>query len=151
MSNVFVPERHDELIRRIESLQPDSARQWGRMTPGQAVCHLSDAFRMIFRDQPVRERRVDLRRRVMRFVAFTLPFPWPKGVQTTAEMDAEQDGTPPADFEADVAELKELLARFVASDGRELPPHFFWGPLSRGEWGRYTYRHLDHHLRQFGV
>lgn len=121
------------------------------MTPHQAVCHLSDSFKAILHDRPLRTRPLDLKRRIMRFVAFTLPVPWPKGVQTSPEVDAEQGGTPPADFTRDVDELEELMARFVASDGRTLEPHYFWGDLSRAEWGRYGYRHLDHHLRQFGV
>ena len=43
------------------------------------------------------------------------------------------------------------LERFVATDGRNIAPHYVWGAMSRGEWGRYAYRHMDHHLSQFGV
>ena len=151
MRNIFEPRRHAELVARLERLRPDSPRQWGRMTPHQAVCHLSDSFRAILHDRPLPPRRLDARRRLTRFVAFTLPLPWPKGVPTSAAVDAEKDGTPPGDFEADVAELIELLRRFVDSDARTLEPHYVWGAMSRGEWGRYGYRHVDHHLRQFGA
>lgn len=151
MSNVFKIGAHDELLRRLGTLETTSERQWGRMSPHQAVCHLSDSFKAILHDRPLKPRPVDFKRRVMRFTAFTLPVPWPKGVPTSARVDAEKGGTPPGDFAADVKELEELLARFVASDGRTLEPHYVWGDLSRGEWGRYGYRHMDHHLRQFGV
>jgi hypothetical protein len=87
----------------------------------------------------------------MRIVAFTAPMAWPKGVMTSPEVDAEKGGTRPAAFDGDVAELRELIDRFVASDGRTLEPHYVWGHMSRGEWGRYGYRHMDHHLRQFGA
>lgn len=87
----------------------------------------------------------------MRFVAFTLPVPWPKGVPTSPEVNAEKTGTPPGEFEKDVAELRDLVKRFVETDGRTLEPHYAWGRMSRREWGRYGYRHLDHHLQQFGV
>lgn len=87
----------------------------------------------------------------MRFVAFTVPMQWPRGVPTSAAVDAEKEGTPPGDFDVDVAELERLLERFVGTDGRTLPPHYVWGDMSRGEWGRYAYRHVDHHLRQFGA
>ena len=148
---VFDDARHAEIVSRLRELSPDSQRQWGRMTPHQAVCHLSDSFKAILGDRPLRSRPVDLQRRVMRFMAFTLPWPWPQGVQTSAAVDAEKEGTPPGDFPADVDELEGLLERFVATDGRTLSPHYVWGSLSRGEWGRYGYRHMDHHLRQFGV
>jgi hypothetical protein len=151
MGNIFRPERHAEILSRLDRLSPKSERKWGRMTPPQAVCHLSDSFKAILLDRPLDARPVNLRRRVVRFLVFTAPMPWPKGVPTSARVDAERGGTAPVDFATDVAELKTLIGRFVESDGRTLEPHYFWGRMSRGEWGRYGYRHADHHLRQFGV
>lgn len=151
MSNLFRTDRHAELVRRLDALRPTAERQWGRMTPHQAVCHLSDSFKAILHDRPLAVHRLTFKRRVQRLAAFTLPIPWPKGVPTSPEVDAEKDGSRPGDFDADVAELKALLTRFVASDGRTLEPHYVWGDMSRGEWGRYGYRHVDHHLRQFGA
>ena len=121
------------------------------MSPHQAVCHLNDAFKATLGDRPVKPRPMDFKRRLTRFVAFTLPVPWPKGVPTSPEVDAEKGGTPPGDWTADLEELKALIQRFVATDGRDLPTHHVWGDMSRGVCGRYGYRHLDHHLRQFGV
>jgi hypothetical protein len=151
MGNIFRKPRHAELLSRLDTLSPESERKWGRMTPHQAVCHLSDSFKAILHDRPLNPHPPDFRRRVMRFVAFTSPVPWPKGVPTSARVDAEKGGTPPGDFQADVTGLKELLRRYVESDGKTLEPHYIWGDMSRGEWGRYGYRHVDHHLRQFGV
>ena len=151
MGNIFRPERHAEILSRLDDLSPKSERIWGRMTPHQAVCHLSDSFKAILLDRPLTARPPHLRQRVMRFVAFTSPLPWPKGVPTSAKVDAEKGGTPPGDFDEDISELKSLIGRYVESDGKTLKPHYVWGAMSRGEWGRYGYRHADHHLRQFGV
>jgi len=151
MSNVFKPGAHAELLERLRALEPTSERAWGRMSPHQAVCHLSDSFKAILHDRPLETVPMDFKRRVMRFTAFTLPLPWPEGVPTSPQVDAEKGGTPPGDFAGDVQELVELLERFVASDGRSLEPHYVWGDMSRGEWGRCGYRHMDHHLRQFGA
>jgi hypothetical protein len=57
----------------------------------------------------------------------------------------------PDDFARDVAELGSLLDRFAAADPAALHPHPVFGRLSRGEWGRWAWRHTDHHLRQFGA
>lgn len=150
MSNIFDPRRHAELVGRLGSLTPESQRRWGRMTPHQAVCHLSDSFKAILGDRPLPSKPPTLKRRIMRFGAFTLPLRWPKGVPTSPQVDSEKDGTPPGDFAADADELTALLRRFVESDGR-LEPHYVWGAMSRGEWGRYAYRHVLHHLTQFGA
>ena len=151
MRNVFRQRYTDELLARLDTLRPDSARHWGRMNAHQAVCHLNDSLKAVFGDRPLQSRPLTLRKRLVRFVAFTVPLRWPHGFRTSAELDAEQGGTRPEVFERDVAELKNLLHRFVATRGEGLVPHYAWGQLSRGEWGRYVYRHLDHHLRQFGA
>lgn len=151
MASIFTPARHAELVQRLDRLTPDHTRRWGRMSPHQAICHLSDSFKAILGDRPLRSRKPDLTRFLLRIYAFTLPLPWPKGAPTSAAVDAEQGGTPPTDFDKDVEELKELLRRFVATDGRGLAPHYAWGGLTRGEWGRYGFRHVDHHLSQFGA
>ena len=150
MSDIFRPGRLDELVERLHRLHPDAEGAWGRMSPHQAVCHLSDSFKACLGDRPLTARPVNLSRRIMRFTAFTLPLPWPKGVPTSAKVDAEKGGTPPGDFDTDVEELEELMRRFAATNGA-LSPHYVWGDMSRGMWGRYGYRHVDHHLRQFGA
>ena len=149
--SVFDPRAHEALVARLDTLAPDAQRRWGRMTAAQAVCHLSDSLKVVLGDRPLPPRPLNLKRRAMRFAAFTLPIPWPKGVQTSAAIDADRGGTPPGDFAEDVGELKTLLARMAATDGRDLAPHHVWGSMGRSEWGRYIYRHVDHHLRQFGA
>jgi len=151
MSNVFRPAVHAEVAGRLESLRPDSPRQWGRMSAHQAVCHLNDSFKAILQDRPLPARPLTTKLRFTRFIAFTSPLRWPKGVPTSPQVDAEKGGTPPEDFATDVDELQVLLSRFVDSDGRTLEPHYVWGDMSRGVWGRYGYRHMDHHLKQFGA
>jgi hypothetical protein len=49
--------------------------------------------------------------------------------------------------------LFELVSRFVAagSNGCTAHPHSFFGRLTPDEWAILMYKHLDHHLRQFGV
>jgi len=66
-------------------------------------------------------------------------------------VDQERDGTPPGDWDADLADLQAAMGRFRDRDGRDLPPHVLFGALTRGEWGRWAYRHVDHHLRQFSA
>jgi hypothetical protein len=150
VKSIFSPSDHEELQRRIDALTPESRRRWGRMTPHQAVCHLNDFAKAILGDRPIPPRQVGARLRLVRFIAFTSPLPWPKGVRTSPEINAEMGGTRPAEFAADVAELKALLARYAAMDVQSLD-HYSWGRMSRGVLGRYGYRHVDHHLRQFGV
>lgn len=151
MRSLYHPSDYDELSRRLETLAPDSPRQWGKMTPNQAVCHLNDWLLASLGDRPLPIKPPNLKTKIICFLAFTSPMPWPNGVKTSTELDAEQGGTPPGAFEEDVTRLRELMARFVKADVGELNPHYKWGTLSSGVWGRYAYRHIAHHLRQFGA
>jgi len=147
--NVFTPHHLDRLIARVLQVRPDSRRRWGRMTPHQMLCHLSDSMRATLGEWTRPPHRLPPMRALVRFLAFNLPVRWPHGVRTARELDAERDGTKPVDFERDRAELIALLRRIAASDS--LPPHPLWGRMSRGMTGRYVWRHTDHHLRQFGA
>jgi hypothetical protein len=49
-----------ELVARLHRLTPDSRRQWGRMTPHQAICHLSDSFRRMTGKDPLSPVRMVL-------------------------------------------------------------------------------------------
>jgi hypothetical protein len=140
------------LEARVRRLRPDSVRQWGRMTPHQAICHMSDAFRMSLNERhvaPVDGRFPPL----IRFVALTLPLPWPRGrIKTVREAEQGAGGTPPTDFERDRTELLELMTRFCTAGTDGLcPTHPVFGRMTTGAWKRWGYRHMDHHLRQFGL
>ncbi|HVG42870.1 MAG TPA: DUF1569 domain-containing protein, partial [Chitinophagaceae bacterium] len=56
-------------------------------------------------------------------------------------------------FENEKTRLKNLVHRFsvLGSKLDKVPQHPFFGKLTADEWANLAYRHLDHHLRQFGV
>jgi hypothetical protein len=150
MKTIYDPASCSALIERLERLRHDTEGLWGRMTAPRAVCHLSDTFRASLGDTHHAQVGTVLHRTVIRFVALSTPMEWPRGAKTLPAFDQEQGGTPPADFDADVDGLKALVGRFTKSEGADLSPHAAFGALTAGEWGRWGYRHMDHHLRQFG-
>ena len=141
-----------ETLQRIRTLSADSSRQWGKMTVGQMVCHLTDGFQMATGERPVQEVSSLWTRTGLRWVALYLPLPWPKGVQTLPEVDALRDGTAPTEFANDLERLEGAVQTFVelAKAGR-CGRHPFFGALSPDQWLRWGYLHADHHLRQFGA
>jgi hypothetical protein len=146
---------HDRevILTRLASLRPDSPRQWGRMTPTQAVCHLADSFRSglgLRYASPIPAS--DVTRRFMRWGALHVPVPWPKGVPTRPEVDQLIGGSAPTSFEEDRRELVRLIHEFCRpSDALTRSSHPFFGKMPVSDWLRWGYLHTDHHLRQFGV
>jgi hypothetical protein len=56
-------------------------------------------------------------------------------------------------MEAERSRLRGLIDRFAAAgpSGCTTHPHTFFGPLTPDEWAELMYKHVDHHLRQFGA
>lgn len=117
------------------------------MTAHQMVCHLSDGFRMASGERPPKRTDNLFTRTVVRWVAIHSSLAWPQGVRTLPEIDQEIGGTMPVDWAADHTDLLVRIDTFQPKDG---VPHPMFGPLSSVEWYVWSFRHLDHHLRQFG-
>jgi hypothetical protein len=141
-----------DILRRVDALHADATRRWGRMSPHQMVCHLTDSCRMLTGERASPPAVTPLPKMMMRWIALYVPLRWRTGIQTTAELDQTAGGTPPGDFAADVAELASQLRR-IATDPRcgFAAAHPVFGRMSRSAWHRWAYLHTDHHLRQFGV
>jgi hypothetical protein len=146
-----------QIVERLGRIQLDSPRQWGRMTVSQMICHLSDSFRVTMGLKAWKTARISvtpipLPTWFVKWVALETSVPWPRGVKTRPEVDAEHGGTPPAQFDQDKAELFVLLERFTHQPRDfEWQPHPMFGAMSDSDWMRWGYLHMDHHLRQFGT
>jgi Protein of unknown function (DUF1569) len=139
----------DEAVLRLGKVRADSVRVWGTMTPHEMLCHLGDSFSAMLGDLPASSVDTWLSRSVVRWIALHTSLPWPKGVKTRPEVDPKREGTKPVEFESDRTRTIRLLRRFVSPDARCVA-HPIFGPLTHDEWMVWGYRHVDHHLRQFG-
>ncbi len=146
------PDCRTAVLGRVKALRPHSARRWGRMTAHQMVCHLSDCNRVALGEVVVTAPPTRLPRAIVKWVSLYTPLPWPAGLPTNPELDQDVGGTRPGDFAHDVAALEATVERLMSRAGRgDWPPHPDFGEMSEGDWLRWAYLHMDHHLRQFGV
>ena len=143
----------DVLLSRLRQLMPDSQRRWGKMTPHQMICHLTDSFKTAIGERSVSGDKSNLlTRTVVRWIALYAPLKWPHGVPTMPENDQERGGTPPEDFKRDVDELAKIIERITsAQKDLKWSRHPLFAEMSERDWMRWGYLHCDHHLRQFGV
>jgi hypothetical protein len=136
------------VIRRLDRLAPDAQPHWGRLTAERMICHAGDALRMAHGDLATRPPR---RRAFTRFPLkhlFLFVLPMPRNLPTVRELKS----TAPSTFEQDRQACADLVRRFSStpSSGKG-PSHPLFGVLTWPQWGVLQWRHLDHHLRQFGV
>ena len=145
---IFDPTLRAQLSDRITRLRPDSQRRWGTMSANQMVCHLEDAMKCATGITPTKSRKLAVSNPVLRWLIIYV-MPWPKGkVQTSREMLL----TKPGEFEADRRRLLSMLEE-TAQRGVNATwfPHPAFGNLNGRDYGALLHRHVDYHLRQFGV
>jgi hypothetical protein len=146
MKTLWQDERRRELVDRIGRLTPEAKPRWGRMDAPQMVAHLAASVRMAIGDLPTVMKRTPLRHPPLKqLIIYVLPFP--KGAPTVPELRRA-----PVAWQKEVDDLRALLDRFATRErSGSWPSHPAYGPLSARGWGVLTYKHCDHHLRQFGV
>ena len=148
MPTLFDPRVRASILDRIARLTSDRKPVWGRFTAPAMVCHLTSALR-----QGMGE--LDSGPPSGRFAWFPMNWivihvlPWPKG---KGKSPPEFLATRPTTWEADIGRLRELVERSSSKGpAGPWPASLAFGRISGRSWGVLEYKHLDHHLRQFGV
>jgi len=149
VKNLFEAYTTEEIISRIDKLQPNTQRQWGKMDAPQMMAHCSATLEVA--SGRVVLPRLFIGRILGPFVrpVFTNEKPFSKNGPTDKHLLI----TDKRDFGQEQNQLKTHVRQF--HEGGEAKctkhPHSFFGPITPQEWARGMYKHLDHHLRQFGV
>jgi Protein of unknown function (DUF1569) len=148
MGTLWNPTDRSALLDRLAQLSPDTAPRWGHFTAARMLAHLNDAVRMATGELDVAPRRVFLRYPGLKQLAIYV-WPFPRGIRTVRELLARTDD---ADFARERGQFPAMLKQFAARP-REgpWPDHPALGRLSGGAWGALTWRHIDHHFRQFSL
>lgn len=148
MKTLLDPACRTLLLTRLRGIPAGTPARWGVLTAPRMLAHLGDSLRQMLGELCVAPRDGILRRPIVKpLVMYWLP--WPKGrIKSSPELFR----TPPGSWEADLAEFSSLLERFAGdTGGTSWPEHPAFGPMTHASWGRFAYRHFDHHLRQFGA
>lgn len=146
MKTIWQRPVREELVNRLNRLSANAPAKWGKFTAPQMVSHLIDGVHMALGELPVKQRKLPIRFFPLKQLVI-YAFPFPKGAPTAPELLART----PQEWNGEVAQLKELMERFATGSHSRLPDHPAFGKMSRTAWGVLGYKHIDHHLRQFGV
>ncbi|MEP7108730.1 MAG: DUF1569 domain-containing protein [Ferruginibacter sp.] len=149
MKNLFDPVTYNEIIQRLDNLTPQSQRKWGKMEVAQMLAHCKAVFRV-----PLSEKklpRIFLGRLLGWMIKSKLynDVPWKQNLPTAPDFKIKDQRI----FDEEKKKLTELVDAFhkAGPDGISKYPHPFFGKFTTDQWGASMYKHLDHHLQQFGV
>jgi hypothetical protein len=151
VNNLFNATVVNEIKGRLERLGPLSERQWGKMTAPQMLAHCSVSMQWGV-GEIVPEKgalAVRLMGRLVRPMVFRNEDPLRKNSPTAKSLIVADE----RDLDKERERLSRLIDRFAAGGaaGCTKNPHSFFGRMTPEEWAILMYKHLDHHLRQFGV
>jgi len=149
MKTLFDPSDRDSILLRLGALQNGSARQWGKMNAAQMVTHCARALETGTGDRPMKQKLIG--KILMPF--FRSSILGEKPFSRNGPTDPSFVVADERDFVAERQHLVDLIARFVDRGPAEAATqtHAFFGKLSGQEWGELMYKHIDHHLQQFGI
>jgi hypothetical protein len=151
MKNLFDATAATEVKTRLEKLRPQTERLWGKMTAAQMLAHCSVSMQWAVGE--VVPDKIALPARLMGWLVKPMVFrnddPMRKNSPTAKSLIVA--GEPDLASERD--RLSGLIDRFTAGGPAACTtnPHSFFGKMTPDEWAILMYKHLDHHLRQFGV
>lgn len=150
LPSVFSEETTKKSLERLANLNFDTKAKWGTMTAAQMLAHANVSYDLA-------EGRADNKANfVMKFLLkllikpmVTNEKPYPKNSKT-APVFIIADAR---DFEIEkeklIANIKDTQQKGASYYEGKNNPSF--GPLTALEWNNLFYKHLDHHLKQFGV
>jgi len=150
LPNIFTKEVSARIIERINQLQQNSVAKWGTMNVAQMLAHCNVTYEMVYENthkKPNFLMSIIFKMLVKKIVVNEVPFK--KSAQTAPAFLVKEQ----KDFEKE----KNRLIAYINKTQALGISHFegkhslSFGALTATEWNNMFYKHLNHHLQQFGV
>lgn len=138
------------IIQRLNKLKGDEKPLWGRMSVDQMMSHLVQAADLPFKPTLPDKSSFVSRTFIKPLILYVLPMP--KEVKTSPEFDQQEKGRKPQEFSAD----RQIVIDSINTLGslsldHDCLSHPMFGKMNAKEWALIAHKHIDHHLKQFGV
>jgi hypothetical protein len=150
MKNIFYKEDATEIVNRINRLTSTTKQLWGKMSVSQMLAHCNVTYEFVYEEKHPKPNPF-MKFILMAFVknAVVNDIPYKKSLRTAPAFIMNDD----KNFEDEKNRLTNFILRTQDLgedyfDGKESRS---FGKLSKSEWNNMFYKHLDHHLNQFGV
>ncbi|MFS4456254.1 DUF1569 domain-containing protein [Maribacter sp. 2304DJ31-5] len=150
MKNIFDKQITEEVISRIENLKPDTQNLWGKMNSAQMMAHCNVAYDLTYTDKY--PKPTGFKKFMIKLLAKNLvvgPKPYKKNMRTAPEFLIH--GEPDFNTEKDILINNLIKTQELGEAHFEGKDSHAFGPLTASQWNTLFYKHLNHHLEQFGI
>jgi hypothetical protein len=147
VKNLFDADVKHDIIDRINKLTPQTQRQWGKMNVSQMLAHVQMPINIAYgTHQPKGSFLLRLIGPLFKSKLWD-DNPYKQSLPTDPTFIMTGNSK---DFEKEKSALLDLIGRFTENNiARDRHPIF--GKLTKEQWSKATWKHLDHHLKQFGA
>ncbi len=150
MKSLFESETHEQVLNRIEGLTESTQPQWGKMEVGQMLKHCQIPFEVALSHIEMEAKPGVLMKLMSKLFKPSMYNDklWRRNMQTPKQFLV----TDPMVFAIEKDNLVALINEFAPlKNNTNWPEHPYFGHFTTEQRGQIQYKHLDHHLRQFGV
>ncbi|MCA0133610.1 DUF1569 domain-containing protein [Winogradskyella alexanderae] len=147
MKSFFEDGVYEEITSRINKLDKSTQPKWGRMNVSQMLHHCQMPLNIILEKKDYGVKPNWLVNLLFKKAMYSDKL-WRKNLPTAPGFKITEE----KDFEQEKCEIVNLINELNnQKDRQDWQPHPAFGKLTKDQWGKMQYKHLDHHLRQFGV
>lgn len=146
MKSLFDETSCNEILNRLYKTSDNMEAEWGKMNISQMFSHCQLPLKIALTSEPVKTS----------FNPIMLLFKkslyndkeWRKNLPTGKNFKITEE----KNFKKEKEALEGMIVAFHAKKSETTwNPHPVFGKFTPEQWGKMQYKHLDHHLRQFGV
>lgn len=149
MKSLFSEDALTEINSRIASISQEQQPKWGQMNASQMLKHCQFPLEVALGRLPLEKPNV-IKRTLFSLFKSSLynDKPWKQNLPTATEFVVSNE----KDFDKEKAKLLGEIQKFhIKKTQTNWPPHPMFGEFTNEQWGQMQYKHLDHHLKQFGA
>lgn len=149
MKSLFDETTYREVLGRLDKIDSETQPDWGKMNAGQMMRHCQMPLELALGKTTIPKPNFFMKLLMKSFKKGMYDDKlWKKNIPTPKQFRVEDN----RDFSKEKSKLTELATEFYGTrEQTEREPHPAFGYFTYDQWGQMQYKHLDHHLRQFGV
>lgn len=150
MKSLFNESEYQEIRKRVETLQLNNTKQWGKMNIAQMMAHCSIGFEKAIGNQPFEDKSNLIMRTLVKSMVLKAIRKGDLGKNQKTFPDYTV--TEEKDFDTEKHRLLSNLDAFYQYGSKnEIGKHPYFGSFSKEDWGALQYLHTNHHLTQFSA
>ena len=149
MQSLFNSTENNNIIERINKLSADTKQLWGKMKVAQMLAHSQTTLLVALGEKKLKGGLMGFLFGKIAKKQLLKDAPFKQNMPTAPSFIVKDE----REFDVEKNKLIQLIQKFGNANAEEIAgrPHPFFGKLTKDEWDVLQWKHLDHHLKQFGV